>query len=90
MIPLRIQTGHFVNCKEKGSICEVCNIEIKNEQHLICNCPLYNEEWNNKYSLNFNPLIASDKFISLIENEQNKVGKFSWNFYQIRGSKLCT
>ncbi len=69
-------------------ICELCNIEIENEQHFICTCPLYNEERNNMYKNenipNFNALTASDKFISLMKSEQNKVGKFSWNCYQIR------
>ncbi len=39
---------------------------------------------------NFNAHTASDKFISLIKREQNKVGKFSWNFYKIRQLKLFT
>ncbi len=37
---------------------------------------------------NFNALTANDKFTSLMKSEQNKVGKFSWNCYQIRRSKL--
>ncbi len=57
----------------------------------ICTCPLYNEERNNMYrNVNipsFNGLTATDKFISLMESEQNKVGKFIWNCYQTRRSK---
>ncbi len=35
----------------------------------------------------FNALNASNKLISLMKNEENKVGKFSWRCYQIRRSK---
>ncbi len=39
-------------------------------------------------TLKVNTLTASDKLISLMKSEQNKLGKFSWNCYQIRRSKL--
>ncbi len=92
LLPLRIETGRFINCKEEDRICELWNIEIENEQHFICTCPLYNEERKNMYKNvnipNFNALTASDKFISLIKSEQNKVGKFSCNCHKIRQSML--
>ncbi len=62
----------------------LCNIEIENEQHTICTCSLYNDERHNIYKnvniLNFNAHTASEKFISLMKREPNKLGKFSWNW----------
>ncbi len=37
---------------------------------------------------NCNTITDSDKLISLMKREQNKVETFGWNCYQIRISKL--
>ncbi len=44
ILPLRLETGRFVNCKEDDRVCELCYIKIVNEKHFICNCPLFHEE----------------------------------------------
>ncbi len=81
ILPLGIETGRFVNCKEEDRICELCNIKVENEQHFICTCPPYKKERNNMYKHvnipNFNAVTVIDKCIILMKSEQNKVGKFN-------------
>ncbi len=50
--PFKNRNKPFVNCKEDDRICELCNIEIENEQHFIytyTSIHLYNEERNSMY-----------------------------------------
>ena len=47
VLPIKIETGRFVNLALEDRICEVCNLnEIEDELHFICKCELYNETRN--------------------------------------------
>ena len=44
VLPIKIETGRFVNLALEDRICEVCNLnEKEDELHFICKCELYNE-----------------------------------------------
>ena len=44
ILPLRIETGRFVNMKEDERICQLCKgNEVEDEHHFLFVCPLYND-----------------------------------------------
>ena len=95
VLPIKIETGRFVNLALEDTVCEVCKlIEIEDELHFICKCELYYEIRNEFYDskLSFNPnfpgLSFQDNFTYLMINEQLKTRRFVFQCYQIRRNML--
>ena len=43
ILPLEIEVGRFRGIDLENSICKMCNINIENECHFLCECPCYQD-----------------------------------------------
>ncbi len=89
IVPIAIETGKFKGLTENERICKFCPHQtVANEQHILCNCNLYNmlrTSMNNNvcqrcidFPINMND---EDKFYHLIRNEWRETANFidkSW------------
>lgn len=41
--PIRLETGRYERLPQEQRICFNCQLEIENEEHVLLNCPLYND-----------------------------------------------
>ena len=49
ILPLKIETGRFSRTPLEARICNLCKIEIENEIHFLCVCPIYTQIRNKLY-----------------------------------------
>ena len=95
ILPLRIETGRFSRTPLEQRICELCNMgALEDEIHVLCVCPLYNEEraifYNNitRVHPHFQILNTEDKFFHIMKTNQKECAKFTWRCFNIRKNKL--
>ena len=41
VLPLKIETGRYNNVKVEDRMCELCDLDIEDEKHFVCSCPIY-------------------------------------------------
>ena len=97
ILPIRIETGRYVNLPEENRTCELCNTgEIENEKHFLCICNVFSKWRANLYcSINnnvphFTDMSNDDKFDYLMKFEQIKASKFVLKCYEYRKSLMYT
>ena len=50
VLPLRVETGRFVNEKREDRICRLCNLnQIEDQLHFVFHCPLYSNNRDELY-----------------------------------------
>jgi len=69
ILPIKIETGRFVNIPAEERFCDFCKTLVEDEWHFIYNCELYNEE----RTMFFNSLLnLKPDFVYFDEREQLK------------------
>ncbi len=44
VLPLKIETGRYNNVTVvEDRICELCDLDIEDENHFVCSCPIYSQ-----------------------------------------------
>ena len=91
ILPLRVETGRFVNESLNNRICTLCNLlDIEDEIHFVCRCPIYDNPRLQLFQIafegnpNFYHLTQSDKFIYLVKHHYKKLAIFIKQSWQIR------
>lgn len=73
--PIRLETGRYERLEERERTCFHCKTVIENEEHVLLDCPLYNDlrlQLFEKYSEkteHFNSLSKTDKVILILGSE---------------------
>ncbi len=83
VLPLRIETGRFVNEPRENRLCCLCNMNCVEDQfHFMFDCPLYNNYRNDLYVsartliTGWDNLSNCDKLSTLFNEMPRKLGKF--------------
>ncbi len=91
ILPLRIETGRYVNLKENERICLLCEKDcIENEAHFLFDCDLYNNERNQfetDIGIIFSDMNTENKFRTIFEHPF-MLGKFMKAAVNKRKQKL--
>ncbi len=95
ILPLRVETGRFVNEPRCNRICTLCNSgQIEDQIHFTFHCNLYNEQRNilndkaRKVVLNWDSLSEIEK-LKLLFNDMTRIfGKYIRNIFLLRRSIL--
>ena len=97
ILPLKIETGRFNNTKAIDRICEICNLNlVEDEMHFICLCPLYQEDRKTLFDAarslypTFNSLSTVCQFKFIMQNLQYDLEKYLVTSWQKRQQKLYT
>lgn len=97
VLPLKVESGRFVNLKLHERICEFCTLNcIEDELHFTCVCPFYSTHRTELYNSitirnpYFTEMNVNDKFVYLMTKEQIKTSKFVWKCYEHRSKSLFT
>jgi len=73
--PLRLETGRYDNTNEVDRVCFHCTDRIESEEHVLLNCPLYNDLRNdlfiyaNTIDVEFVNMLPGEKLIFLLSKD---------------------
>ena len=97
ILPIKVETGRFVNLKINERICDVCpENKIEDELHFLFNCEAYSDarrEFIKEVSLNkvnFETLCDLEKLDYCCKNVPRKLAKYIMKVFQIRKDILYT
>ena len=95
ILPIRVETGRFINLPLKDRICQQCtHNDIEDEIHFLFYCPLYRVERNKFFTdmlvncPHFLGMSDVDKLIYCNNNETRKFAKFVKLIYKKRTTTL--
>jgi hypothetical protein len=95
ILPIKIETGRFKNLKEEERICELCPLNVvENETHFLCECSLYTDariklfDKAIKKNPSFNDLEVSIKFNFLMKQMWRDVSKYLVLAWKVRQAHL--
>ena len=91
VLPLRVETGRYINLKVEDRICEQCNLNsVEDELHFLFHCTLYEEERVNFYSnidnRAFIHMADIDKLEYLCNEKPRLLAKYIVNNFEKRKS----
>ena len=87
---LNIETGRFLHLDKRERFCPFCENIIENEIHFVISCPKYKILREplfsnlNEQIKNFSTLSDKQKFICILTNPNEKVGRFVRKIMEIR------
>ncbi len=91
ILPLRVETGRFVNERREDRICKLCNLnQVEDQLHFVFHCPLYagnREELYRKARLSiqtWDQLSDIDKLCQLFTEVPRNLGKYVKNSFVLR------
>ncbi len=91
ILPLRIETGRYVNEKREDRICTLCNMnQIEDQLHFVFHCTMYNDNRDELYRKArmsipmWDNLSDSDKLCKLFEELPRNLGKYVKNSFMLR------
>ena len=82
ILPLQIEVGRFRNLQLHERICPICNSDVEDEIHFLCQCSLYNHLRASLFQSaydeepNFAHMDLVDKFVYLMTYQQKNVIKY--------------
>ena len=95
ILPLRIETGRYINEKREERICTLCNTNnIESVEHFLFDCSLYDTkrlEFMHKAQnciVNWENLTQSECLTQLFNLMPRALGKYVKDIYLYRRSKL--
>ncbi len=95
ILPLRIETGRFVNENRCDRICTLCNTgNIEDQIHFLFHCTLYDTQRADLYTKartivdGWDDLSDIMKLASLFTNMTRVLGKYVKNIFLMRRNKL--
>ena len=95
ILPLRVETGRFVNEKRCDRICTLCNTgNVEDQIHFLFHCNLYETQRNEFYVKarniieRWDELSDIDKLASLFKHMSRALGKYVKNIFLLRRNKL--
>ena len=91
---LKMETGRFVGISINERICDMCSLEIENEIHFVCKCPLYLVDRDTLFNSaknvmpSFQNLSDQDKLIFLMKNCQKELAQYTVKAWNTRKQQL--
>ena len=98
ILPLQIEVGRYWNIDLCHRVCLICNNDVEDEIHFLCQCPLYMALRTKLFQTahdshaEFFDLDVFDQFVYLMVNQQRHVIKFISKAIPLRIERLfnCT
>ncbi len=91
VLPLRIETGRFVNESREDRICTLCDLNsVEDQLHFLFHCPLYSINRNELYQkariaiTDWDTLSDTDKLIKLFSVMPRNLGRYVKNSFMSR------
>lgn len=95
ILPLKIETGRFINTDVADRICELCqNHQVEDEFHFLCVCPLYSNIRKTMYDKcienypYFATMTKELQFVYLMKNQWKFVSNFLVAAWKLRQNTI--
>ena len=72
--PIRLETSRYEGLAEEERVCPLCQNGTENEEHVLLNCPYYNDIRDDMFEMivsnddSFEDLLPCDKFIFILSH----------------------